>query len=100
MELALQLAPTLERYQEVYKEVAMALRVADETAIGARCDLLFMEMMDEVESASNWPRPPGDNFFDPRSFGMCMRRAMPSADPDDNEYDKYGNYRLEENDGE
>ncbi|WP_024506581.1 hypothetical protein [Bradyrhizobium sp. ARR65] len=75
-EMALSLAPLLAAFQELYLSVGRALHVADEDVLGARADLIWGEMMDEVSEAAEWPR--SDGFF------LKMSEAM-WPDTDDGE---------------
>ena len=75
-ELALALAPLLQRYQVAYLEIGRSLRLADDDVLGARSELIWSEMMDEVSAAAEWPRH--DGFF------ARMYEAMaPDADDDE-----------------
>src|SRR5579871_1721145 len=60
-ELALALAPLLAGFQELYLATGRALHVAEDDVLGARADLIWGEMMDEVSEAAEWPR--GEGFF-------------------------------------
>ena len=60
-ELALQLAPLLEKYQTTYLQIARSLHIADDDVLTARSDLIWSEMMDEVSAAAEWAR--SDGFF-------------------------------------
>jgi hypothetical protein len=75
-DMALKLAPLLARYQTVYVEAGKSLGVVDDDVLGARADLIFAEMLDEIGAAAEWTRD--DGFFDE------MYRAMwPDADDDE-----------------
>lgn len=76
-EMALALAPLLHEYQTTYLHIGRSLRIADDDVLGARAELIWSEMMDEVSEAAAWPRH-GDDFF------VKMIEAMPSH-PDDDE---------------
>ena len=83
-ELALTLAPRLERYQTVFREVARAINACDDIAIEARSELIFSEMMDEVSKAADWPRHHVGLYRDAdNDFGLAMMRAMNPDDADD-----------------
>jgi len=75
-EMALALAPLLHGYQATYLDIGRSLRIADDDALGARAELIWSEMMDEVSEAAKWPRH-GDDFF------IKMIEAMPSHTDDD-----------------
>jgi hypothetical protein len=74
--LALKLAPLLQKYQATYLDTGRSLRIADDDVLGARAELIWSEMMDEVSEAAAWPRH-GDDFF------IKMIEAMPSHTDDD-----------------
>jgi hypothetical protein len=75
--MAVALAPVLAEYQSVYLDTARRLRVANDDALGARSDLIWSEMLDEVSAAAAWPRD-GSDFF------RVMFDAMwPNADDDE-----------------
>lgn len=76
--MALALAPLLQQYQTTYLDLGRSLRIADDDVIGARSELIWSEMMDEVSAAAEWPRHGSD-------FLMRMIEAMPHADDDDEE---------------
>jgi hypothetical protein len=61
-EMALALAPLHQEYQTTYLDIGRSLGIADEDVLGARSDLIWSEMMDEVSGAANWPRD--DGFFE------------------------------------
>src|SRR6478672_12915459 len=75
--MALKLAPLLQEYQATYLDTGRSLRIADDDLRGARADLIWSEMMDEVSEAAAWPLH-SDDFF------VKMIEAMPSH-PDDYE---------------
>ena len=75
-EMALALAPLLHGYQATYLDIGRSLRIADDDALGARAELIWSEMMDEVSEAAKWPRH-GDDFF------IKMIEAMPSQTDED-----------------
>ena len=54
-EMALALAPLLHKYQTTYLDVGRSLRIADDDVLGARAELIWSEMMDEVSEAAAWP---------------------------------------------
>lgn len=60
-EMAVALAPLLAEYQSIYLNIGRSLRIADDDVLGARADLIWGEMMDEVSVAAEWPRSEG--FF-------------------------------------
>ncbi|WFU45928.1 hypothetical protein QA640_44855 (plasmid) [Bradyrhizobium sp. CB82] len=70
-EVAVALAPVLHEYQATYLEIGRALRVVDDDVLSARADLIWQEMMEEVNVAAEWPRN-GDDFW----IRMC--EAVPS----------------------
>ncbi|WP_439370827.1 hypothetical protein [Bradyrhizobium sp. DASA03120] len=70
-EMALKLAPLLEKYQVTYLEVGRSLRAVDDDVLSARAELIWQEMMEEVSAAAEWPRNGGD-------FWIRMNEAMPS----------------------
>jgi hypothetical protein len=51
-EMAVAMAPTIGEFQQVFLEVARALRVAADDAIGAQSDLILEEMVGEVAEAA------------------------------------------------
>ena len=59
--MALKLAPLLQEYQTTYLDVGRQLGVVDNDMLGARADLIWSEMMEEVSAAAEWPRH-GDFF--------------------------------------
>lgn len=98
MALALALAPVIGDYGRVFTEVGRAINAAggDDFALGCRRDLIFSEMMHEVENASEWPPYGYKSGNDPRCWWFCALRKMHSADNDTDtdyeRYDEYGNY--------
>jgi hypothetical protein len=60
-EMALKLAPLLQEYQTTYIDVGRQLGIVDDDVLGARADLIWSEMMEEVSAAAEWPRH-GDFF--------------------------------------
>jgi len=76
-EMALALAPLLHEHQTTYLDIGRSLRIADDDVLGARAELIWSEMMDEVSEAAAWPLHSDD-------FLLNMIQAMPSH-PDDDE---------------
>jgi len=74
--LALKLAPLLDRYGVVYREIGKAINAGDDIQISARSELIFSEMMDEVRKTAEWS---GEDF------GLSMLEAMPFGDEDEME---------------
>ena len=58
-EMALALAPLLQEHLTTYLAIGRSLCIADDAVIGARADLVWNEMMDEVSDAAAWPRDDG-----------------------------------------
>jgi hypothetical protein len=70
------LAPLLQTYQLKYLEIGRSLHIADDDVLGARSDLIWSELMDEVSAAAEWPRDEG--------FLIKMFEVMcPHADDDE-----------------
>jgi hypothetical protein len=77
-EMAVALAPLLQEYQTTYLDIGRSLRIADDDVLGARAELIWSEMMDEVSEAADWPR-----YGDGADFFITMIKAMPSVDDDE-----------------
>ncbi|WP_407174431.1 hypothetical protein [Bradyrhizobium sp. STM 3562] len=60
-QMAVTLAPLLAEYQATYLDVGRSHRI-DDDALGARTDLIWGEMMEQVSEAAQWPRD-GCDFF-------------------------------------
>jgi hypothetical protein len=76
-EMAVALAPVLQEYQATYLDIGRSLRIADDDVLGARADLIWSEMMDEVSAAAEWPRD-GSDFF-----AVMFDAMWPNADDDE-----------------
>jgi len=76
-EMAVALAPVLAEYQSLYLSTARSLGIADDGVLGARADLIWSEMMDEVSQAAKWPRN-GSDFF-----AVMFDAMWPNADDDE-----------------
>jgi hypothetical protein len=70
-EMTIALAPLLQEYQATYLEIGRTHRAVDDDVLGARADLIWQEMMEEVGEAAEWPRDGGD-------FWVKMVKAMMS----------------------
>jgi hypothetical protein len=77
-EMAVALAPVLAEYQALFLSLGRSLGIADDDVLGARAELIFSEMMDEVSEAADWSRY-GDDFW------TTMIEAMPFHGDDDEE---------------
>ena len=76
-EMAVALAPVLQQYQTAYLDAGRSLGIADDDVLGARAELIWSEMMDEVAEAAEWPRH-GEDFF--LTMIEAMRPYGPHAD--------------------
>jgi len=74
--MAVAVAPLLQEFQKLYLNVGRSLRIADDDVLGARADLIWGEMLDEVSAAAEWSRD--DGFFERMSEAM-----WPHADGDE-----------------
>ena len=79
--MALALAPLLQEYQATYLDTGRSLRIADDDVLGARADLIWSEMMDDLSEAAAWPRH-GDDFL------LKMIQAVPLTDDDEGRDDR------------
>lgn len=70
-DMALKLAPVLQKYQMTYLEIGRSLRIVDEDTLSARAELIWQEMMHDVSAAAEWPREGGD-------YWISMCEALPS----------------------
>ncbi len=76
-EMAVALAPLLEEYQATYLDVGRSLRIVDDHTLGARAELIWTEMVEEVSEAAEWSRHDGQ-------FLIRMIEAMgPHVDDDE-----------------